>query len=574
MPSVPITCELWIAGVRVADGCYGQASTPAALDTLNVRWGRETTIDQPEPSTCTTSILDRGAGPTRVEDIAQLGAVLVVWAVLGADRRIVFGGRITDVQTQWDEGAGGAVTDVVAADLVADLASRYVGAEPWVAETLAARAARIVAAAGVGTVTVDARPAALTVSRMDVDRQASAALLRDLATTGTGVLWVRVAPGSTAPALWIEDPATRESLWMLGQGGDGLWRPVPSPGAGDLIDACALLRDPVSWDRSVSDLITRVTVRWLDQSSTPDTTERSVQIIDAASETQWGARGLSVGTILTSADAATRAAQQWIVAHQNHDAWRASGLVWDTDKTVTDNAATRALLLNLLDNQQRPGRVVQVSGLPWWTPAAGSAGRYIEGGQYRFEAGRWVLDLDTTSTAGFGASVTYQQTPRTARYQDFAPDVSYLDLLGVGPPATAALGAAEPRGGTNAYGFPVPDQTDPFCDVPAALAALAAAVEPKLKSKAIQFMDLTQRASDANGLVPFDLRTTWTAIGGCIVNAEAGPPWAGNMTQMVDFPTNLPGTFHERMFQVPPPLNTVAPNGAPLLSAIVWGTPK
>lgn len=573
MAHVPIRCELWIDGIRVADDSIGHATTPAALDELTIRWGRQTTIDQPQPATCSGSILDSGTGPTRVEDIVALGSSLVAWAVLDADRRIVFAGRVTDVQTAWDDALDGAVTQVVAADLLADLASRYVGAEPWPAESLSARAARILAAVGVGSITVDPRPAALTVSRMDVDRQAAAGLLGELATTGTAVLWVAVAPGSSDPALWIEDPATRESLWMLGQGGDGLWRPVPSPGAGDLIDSGALLREPVAWDRATADLVTRVTVRWLDQTTTPDPTERSVSIIDPASETRWGARGLSVGTLLTSADAATRAAQQWIVAHQNHDAWRAAGLVWDTARTVTDDAAARALLLNLLDNRQRPGRVVQVSGLPWWTPAAGSAGRYIEGGSYRFTGGRWVLDLATTSTAGFGASVTYQQTPRQARYQDIAPDVSYLDLLGVGPPATAELDAS-PRGGTNAYGFPVPDQTDPFCDVPAALAALAAAVEPKLQSKAIQFMDLAQRPSDANGLVPFDLRDRWLAIGGSIVNAEAGPPWAGNMTQMVDFPTNLPGTFHERMFQVPPPLNTVAPNGAPLLSAIVWGTPK
>jgi hypothetical protein len=36
-----------------------------------------------------------------------------------------------------------------------------------------------------------------------------------------------------------------------------------------------------------------------------------------------------------------------------------------------------------------------------------------------------------TSGIGSGGSMTYDETPAAARYVDVAPDVSFLDLIGV-----------------------------------------------------------------------------------------------------------------------------------------------
>ena len=591
MTRIPIGCELVIDGTRVADGATSaDPRAPIALDNLAIRWGRSTTIDQPEPSTCSVTVLDRGSGDVRVDQVAVLGSTLAVWAVDGADRRVVFAGRVTDLDVEYDDGAGGSVCDIIAVDLLGDLANRYVGAEPWAQETLSARAGRIMTAIGSGpaAVTVDARPAALPVSRLDVDRQAAQPLLKDLATTGSAVVWVVVAAAApAAPKLRIEDPSARVSLWILGRGTDGLYRPMPSPTAGDPLDACAVLRDPVKWTRSTADLITRATVRWFDQSTSPDTTERSVGIVDAAAESLFGARGLSVGTILSTEAAATTAAQLLMASHQPSEAWRADGLVWDLDRSVANDATTRGLAVNLLDNSARIGRAVRVGPLPWWTPNTGSAGLYVEGGTYRFVGGRWVLALATTSGIGAGGSITYAASPRSIRYQDVARDVSYLDLIGVAPPPAGTItrqyadqpaddrgigAGVQPLSHTNAYGFPVPDATDPYCDTPAALAALRDAVAPKLANLPIVFIDLKQYMLDASGKAAFDLRSKFTTIQAVWCCAAAAPPYGGNFTQWVTYASDLPGTFWVRVINVPPP-ETVSANGAPLLQLIVWGTP-
>lgn len=453
---LPIGCEVWVDGVKLADGSAGNTRAPAALDNLSVRWGRSTAVDQPEPSTVTLSVLDRGAGTTRVDRMVLLGSLIVVYAVAPTTRRIVFAGRVTDLGVTYDDGAGGSVMDIVAADLLADLANRYVGSEPWPLETATARANRIGAAistGGPGVVTIDARPAALSVSRVDVDRQAAADLYRELATSTTGVLWVVVptSSGTPTPTLRIEDTTTRQSMWNFLKGPDNLWRPYPSPTAGLPISSCAILRSPVKWTRVTADLITRATVRWLDQSTSPDTTERSVGIVDTAAETKFGARGLSVGTILASAADATAAAQLRMAGSQASDAWRAAGLTWDLDRSISDDTDTVNLAVALLDNATRYGKALRVEDLPWWTPAgSGTIGQYVEGGTYRFVGGRWVLALNGSSGLGVGGSMTFQGSPSAVRYQDVAPEVSYLDLLGV------TSGAPEPTTRTNLCQTPRP----------------------------------------------------------------------------------------------------------------------
>src|SRR4029077_9322637 len=65
-----------------------------------------------------------------------------------------------------------------------------VGDTPWTVEPLATRAQRIVQLSGQPiTLTVDPAPGALQVTYRDVDRQAAAGLLQQLATSGGSVLW-------------------------------------------------------------------------------------------------------------------------------------------------------------------------------------------------------------------------------------------------------------------------------------------------------------------------------------------------------------------------------------------------
>jgi hypothetical protein len=813
MTAVPVGCELFVDGVRFADGATGgDVRAPIALDQLRISWGRSTTVDQPEPAACTVQILDRGAGSKRVDQSIRLGSALTVWAVLGASRVIVFVGRVTDLELSYedDQGGGGAVCQVIATDLMGDLANRFVGSEPWPMETIAARAARIMTAIGQSvTVTVDDRPKALSVSRLDVDRQPAANLLRELATTGTAVLWVVVDTAGTV-SLRIEDPTARSGLWILGKGGDGFWRPMQgTESSGGQLDTSQVLRAPVRWNRATADLITRVTVRWLDQSTSPGTTERTVGVVDAAAEAQLGARGLSVGTILTSSADATAAANLLLATHQASDLWRASGLEWDLAHSVADDDDTRALALHLLDNTTRIGAALLVGVMPAWAPGVDSAiGLYCDGGEYEFVGGRWRLTLLTTASTGTGKSFTYVQTPREIQYAQMAHDVSYLDLVGVAAPsasqptvrtnqatsprpvsgrgwtttrgfqsggtgagtysfpssptpppgfvgnstvcrkswttastapgnvgflvydtatdyfavtpgdklavagwmrriggtstaktfvlrvtfwtstvvasatqvggttsgsgvqapavnswiligntvtvpagafgmavyldtasnadpgfgvgdgldaggviiekadavttyfdgsftstatlvyawagtvnaststetkypvvgelvpASRARGEIEQQSHNNAYGFPVPDPTDPYYKTPNALAALKAAIEPKLVNAPMQFIPGAQYSTDANGEVLVDLSTRFTAITAAIVSDEGPSAWDAKYYQMVTRSGDPAGRLRIRALTLRPPDGTVVASNVVRFAIVVWGTPK
>lgn len=58
-----IGCTLTVAGTTVLDGCtVGDPLDPTALSGLSVAWGRDTTMGQPEPSSCTFDVMDVPGG--------------------------------------------------------------------------------------------------------------------------------------------------------------------------------------------------------------------------------------------------------------------------------------------------------------------------------------------------------------------------------------------------------------------------------------------------------------------------------------------------------------------------------
>lgn len=75
-----IGCALYLDGVRVADGRPGDdEAAPTALAGLSVVWGRATTVDQPEPSSCSFAIWNRDPG-TGAADTFTPGAQVQVFA--------------------------------------------------------------------------------------------------------------------------------------------------------------------------------------------------------------------------------------------------------------------------------------------------------------------------------------------------------------------------------------------------------------------------------------------------------------------------------------------------------------
>lgn len=340
--TVPATCELWIDGTKYPAGLPSEnLLDPLAISGLAIHWGRQNTIDQPSPATCTFEILDREGGFTRYDSTIHLGSKVLVWSELEGARVVVFGGRVTDLHSEWTDAGPGASLRVIAADMLADLANRFVGAEPWVMENLQARAQRILAAVGPAvTLVVAAAPAAKLISRMDVDRQDAAQLLFDLAVTGNAVLWAAVTNDTGGLYLYFEDPNARAALVVFVRSPpDNMWAPSASAATGTPLSACLVLRDPVEWTRAVTDLVTRATVRWRDQTTTPGTTERSVTLTDPSSEITYGARGLSIGTDLTTSADANDLAGQILAGHAPSDAWRIGGLDWDYRYTRATTAS-------------------------------------------------------------------------------------------------------------------------------------------------------------------------------------------------------------------------------------------
>lgn len=368
--------------------------------------------------------------PTRTWD--DLGTVyvddVVVLAPAGGNTHtvLVFDGRITDLEAS-DDGTGSTV-QVTAQDFTADLDNVLIGGEPWPAEPLGDRAHRILNLTGLPvTIEVADELAPLVVSWLDVDAQGAHGLLGELAESADGVLWAAVHR-TIGPYLVLEDPAARVALRELALSG-GLIEVVPvgDPDTSTIVlSACDVLRDPVRWVQTVSDVLTRASVSWQEQTlndeGTPDPTEHTVQVIDADAERAHGVRGVSVSTLLTAQPDAVDVAQRMLSRTSAAD-WRADGLVVDG----ADDATT----LDLLDGTRRIGAPVLLTDLPATTPAPGDVPVYLEGGTYTFEGGAWVCELLVSSATGQGASAAWDELDPAWTWNQWDPALTWNDLRGV-----------------------------------------------------------------------------------------------------------------------------------------------
>ena len=358
--------------------------------------------------------------------------VQVLAPAAGTPREVlVFAGRITDVTASWDDTVRGPSVDVVAADFTADLANRDVGDEPWPVEAMGDRFNRIIELSEYPvTADIDGSVADIPVSWVDVDNQATTGLLQDLATSVDAVMWPAVHQ-TTGAYLKVEDPSGRASLYQLVMI-DGVVQVVKVGEGGTVLSACDVLRDPVTFEQDVSDIATRAAVSWLEQvvdgDGLPGTAEHTVTVIDADLETEYGTRRIGVTTqLITSADAVDVANR--LMARLTVGGWRGSGFVVDDDRL--DQAAQ---LLTLLDGTSRIGLPVRVTDLPPWSPAGAELPVYLEGGQYHYEDGRWVLDLSVSSARGQGQSVTWAETDPTWRWVDVDPALTWSGVYGVAGP--------------------------------------------------------------------------------------------------------------------------------------------
>jgi len=431
-----------VAQTVVGTGAW-QTVTGQYLVQRDFAWvGLEVTLDPTGPTwdEMPPALTWNAVDPTLTWD--DLGTLYIddvsVTAPAGALGRsvLVFAGRITDLSAAWDDSTDSPVVQVTASGFTADLDNRTVGDEPWTVETVDARAHRILTLAGLPIdIDIDTSIDTLLLSYRDVDAQGATGLLQQIATSVDGVLWPAVHQ-TLGAYLRLEDPSLRASLLKLHEDAGTIVIVQADPSSGIDLSACVVLRDPVTWLQSVSDVVTRVAVGWkvqgVDDTGLPMITDATVQQVDGPLEVLYGTRRVSVSTELQAAEDATEVAAR-ILARTSPADWRAEGLTIDDEDVLPDEAGV-AMMLNLLDGTSRIGAPVVLNDLPGWSPGGTVAGVYLEGGTYRFVGGRWVLELLVSAAAGLGQSAQWDQLGPTWTWNQWEPSLTWNDLRGVAAP--------------------------------------------------------------------------------------------------------------------------------------------
>lgn len=356
---------------------------------------------------------------------------------------LVFSGRITDLEAGYDENADQPILSVTAIDFTGDLDNIRVGDEPWTVESMGNRFERIVTLSEMDIdALIDPTVSDVLVSYQDVDSQAATGLLQDLAQSVDAVMW-SAAHATTGPYIRVEDTATRQPLYVLTMGEDGLVVIGPNmvPDALEL-SACDVLRDPIRWLQNVADVATRAAVTWLEQGvdddGKPTTTERTVTLVDDELEADYGRRAMSVQTLLQAEADALEVAQRLLVRSTLTD-WRLTGLTIDDDESLDTPAEQAALLLlRLLDGTSRIGMPVRISDLPAWSPIGPTVPVYLEGGTYSHVDGAWTLELTVSRASASTGGAAWNELPAEWAWDEFDPDLSWDDLIGVGVDEEAA----------------------------------------------------------------------------------------------------------------------------------------
>lgn len=346
-------------------------------------------------------------------------------------RATVFNGRITDLAASaWGEAVQVAIT---ASDWTAELANENIGTEPFTIERLDSRAENIIGYSSIAPDTyTDPRCAVFMVSWLDVDKQPVYGLLQDLATTGDGILWPRF------DTLWIEDPDTRSAAVVLAP--DPVNGQIVITGArgttgGIVLDSCDVLRDGLTLEQTAEDIITRVSLTWLDQtldeSGNQQPTDVTLFVDDELAQDEFGIRELSVSTQLTkSADALAVANRK--LARSKAGSWHANGLTWDTATTAPNDQEHLITALTLLDMSARIGLLLTVTDVPSWIPLGPDLSAYLEGGTYRYSGGRWQFELGLSPSSMSGTSAKWTELDPAWPWQLFDSSIVWSGLWGVG----------------------------------------------------------------------------------------------------------------------------------------------
>ena len=148
--------------------------------------------------------------------------------------------------------------------------------------------------------------------------------------------------------------------------------------------------------------------------------DREVTIHNHALAAQIGVHQISVSTDLTTAAAAQDLAGD-LLALAAPAGFFLTGLTWDT--RVPQTAA--AQVITALDARARIGLPLIITNVPEWIPGGPALPVYLEGGNYTYQRGRWILDLITSKTSLSAPSIAWADLPAAltwARLSDLTWD--------------------------------------------------------------------------------------------------------------------------------------------------------
>lgn len=375
----------------------GGAVVPStAVGTITLRHGRANVDSQPDAATATVTMRSTalGALPVMGDGLAvELGADAASWLGLAGAAfdaaRWRFVGKVTDVLAAPDSVVTGPATvTVVAVGSKAPLGRIVVGDTPWPVESDGARAARILALAGITPAYVD--DGLVDVDDRDVDAQPALGLLDELA-RDSGAVLVELRDGTLA---W-QDAGHRAAT-------------VPT----FTLPASAVLA-PTATRMDLAGVVNDLTV------TCP---AGSVRVVDQGSVDRWGRLAAQLDTKLAGVDDAGVIARL-IVGRRATPRWAVPALTVDLARTVDPPLAGQLLSADV-------STLLAVDGFPASGPFA-TADLWLEGWSETITRRSWLLQLDVSDYRATATPLTWAGVPAGLAWADVDPTTRWLDARSV-----------------------------------------------------------------------------------------------------------------------------------------------
>lgn len=332
----------------------------------------------------------------------------------------VFTGSVTDTSISLDPALDRPVITITASDILADLAHRRIGSDPWPTHTLTQRVNAIIQELGTKVRTeIDPGPGARRLAWKDVDSQPASSLLTSSATSASAILWAS-SHRTTGPYLRFEDPSLRTALGRLSFDGSKVTISASQPPS--TISAAAILRSGVTVDRDNSDAASVARLTWrepgVNEKGERILTERTITIKDDDAIAKIGYRDISIATDLVDKADAEAAASAFYRSHLP-GSYTLPSLTLDT--SIRSSLIDRKTLAAMLDATRRMGLPIRLTDLPRWMAVPSALTAYLDGATYTYKKGRWTMNLCLTRSETTGQGLTWQQLPAALKWNQTAP---------------------------------------------------------------------------------------------------------------------------------------------------------